>query len=107
MTSKTFSIVTASLGALFALAFSVTVVPPLIKSGDIFDAFAAGFVNAYSTGYALDAKFWAFILSAWILSEMQTRHVRHGWIAIPLCVVPGVATAFAVNLLLRLRSNPQ
>jgi len=107
MTTKIFSIVTAIFGALFALAFSIIVVPPLIESGDIFGAFAAGFVNAYSTGYALDAIFCALILNAWIIYEMRTRPVRFGWIAIPLCIVPGVATAFAVYLLLRLRSNPQ
>lgn len=93
-------------GGGFALAFIAIVVPPLIQSGDIIGAFAAGFVNPYSTGYSLDAIFCAFILITWILYDRTTSDVRHGWVAIPLCLVPGVATAFAVYLLLRLRSNP-
>ena len=106
MNRKFFSALMIVFGGGFALAFAVIVVPPLMASGDIFGAFRAGFVNPYSTGYSLDAIFCALILAAWILYERATTDVRHGWVAIPLCVAPGVATAFAVYLLLRLRSNP-
>lgn len=106
MNRKIFTALMVVFGCGFALAFSAIVIPPLMESGDIIGAFAAGFVNPYSTGYSLDAIFCAFILSAWVLYERTTTNVRHGWIAIPLCFVPGVATAFAIYLLLRLRSNP-
>lgn len=106
MNRSVFTILMYVFGGGFALAFLMIVIPPLLESGDIIGAFAAGFVNPYSTGYSLDAIFCGFILTAWILYERTTANVRHGWIAIPLCVVPGIATAFAVYLLLRLRSNP-
>ena len=38
----------------FALAFGIIVVPPLLASGDVPGAFAAGFVNPFASGYALD-----------------------------------------------------
>lgn len=91
-------------GGLFAVAFAVIVVPPLIESGDIVGAFAAGFVNPYASGYSLDAILCAFILIAWVLYERSAFGIRHGWVAIPLCFVPGVATAFAVYLVLRTRT---
>lgn len=88
-------------GGLFAVAFAVVVVPPLIESGDVVGAFAAGFVNPYASGYSIDAILCAFILIAWVLYERSAIGIRHGWIAIPLCFVPGVATAFAYYLVLR------
>ena len=51
-------IVFESLVLLFAAAFSLVflfvVVPPLLESGDIIGAFAAGFVNPFSAGYSTD-----------------------------------------------------
>jgi hypothetical protein len=89
------------LGAAFTLVFCIIVVPAFLESPDIIGAFAAGFVNPFSTGYSIDAILCAAILIAWIIYEKSALHVRHGWIAVPLCAVPGVATAFAVYLLIR------
>lgn len=89
------------LGAAFTLIFCIIVVPAFLESPDIIGAFAAGFVNPFSTGYSIDAILCAAILIAWIIYEKSALNVRHGWIAVPLCAVPGVATAFAVYLLIR------
>lgn len=106
MTKRVFEGSVLLLGALFAFAFLVIVVPPLIESGDVAGALAAGFVNPYSTGYSLDAILTGLILIAWIVYERQALGVRFGWVAILLCFLPGVATAFAVYLLLRSRTRP-
>ena len=104
MTPKTrFEWIVAGLGAGFAIAFIIIVIPPLIASGDIIGAFAAGFVNPYSSGYSLDTIFCAFILIAWALHE----RLPGGWLVIVLCFVPGVATAFAYYLILRARRLAQ
>lgn len=86
----------------FAAAFSVVVVPPLLESGDILGAFAAGFVNPYASGYALDAIMCWAVLAVWVIYEARTLGVRHGWVALVLGIAPGVATGFAIYLLLRL-----
>ncbi|MEM6557170.1 MAG: DUF2834 domain-containing protein [Pseudomonadota bacterium] len=103
MSTSVFERLVLTLGILFALAFMVIVVPPLVQSGDVFGAFAAGFVNPYSSGYSLDVILCALILFVWILYERTSRGIKHGWIAIPLSFVPGVATGFAVYLVLRSR----
>jgi len=101
MTSRRFNVFIASVGAAFALAFAITVVPPLWKQPDILGAFAAGFVNPYSSGYAMDAICCWLILAAWVLHEARVLGIKHGWIAIVLGIVPGVATGFAFYLILR------
>ncbi|RZL02848.1 MAG: DUF2834 domain-containing protein [Rubrivivax sp.] len=93
------------IAALFTLAFVLVVVPPLAESRDVLGAFAAGFVNPYAAGYALDTICCWCVLTAWVVHEARAHQVRHGWIAVLLGVVPGVATGFAVYLLLRLRQN--
>ena len=103
MTQKLYLSLVAAFGAAFAIAFAVIVIPPLLASGDVAGAFAAGFVNPYATGYSLDAIFCGLILISWVLCERGAMNIRHGWIVIPLCVLPGVATAFAVYLIVRSR----
>ncbi len=103
MSTSVFERLVLTLGILFALAFMIIVVPPLVQSGDVFGAFAAGFVNPYSSGYSLDVILCALILFVWIFYERKSRGIKHGWIAIPLSFVPGVATGFAVYLVLRSR----
>lgn len=103
MTKSGFELLAAVLGAAFALAFCVIVVPPLLESGDVIGAFAAGFVNPYSSGYSLDAIFCAVILFVWVIYERKTLKIRHGWVAIPLSFLPGVATGFAAYLIIRSR----
>ncbi len=103
MSKSTFEFCVLMLGALFAACFCVIVVPPLLASGDVIGAFAAGFVNPYSTGYSIDAIICAFILMVWVIYERKQLGIRHGWIAIPLSFLPGVAVAFAVYLVIRSR----
>lgn len=95
------------LGLGFALAFAVMVMPAVLRDGDIIGAFAAGFVNPYSSGYALDAILCWCVLAVWIIHEKSTLGIRHGWIALVLGVAPGVATGFAFYLLLRSRQRPE
>ena len=103
MSKTVFEVLVIGLGAAFSVAFCFIVVPPLIASGDVFGAFAAGFVNPFSSGYSLDVILCAFILFAWIAYERSALGIKHGWIAIPIAFVPGVATAFALYLVLRMR----
>lgn len=91
------------LGAIFTIAFALIVVPALIESRDVIGAFSAGFVNPFSTGYSLDAIICALILITWVLYERSSLNIRYGWVVIPLSFVPGVATAFAVYLIIRSR----
>lgn len=105
MSTQIYRWILLSLAVGFAIAFSVLVVPPLLNSGDVLGAASAGFVNPYASGYALDAIFCWMVLAAWVLHEARHAGIRHGWIALLLGVVPGVATGFAVYLLLRLRQQ--
>ncbi|WP_218140263.1 DUF2834 domain-containing protein [Solimonas aquatica] len=95
--------VVATIGLAFAAAFVWIVIPPLLQHPDILGAFAAGFVNPYSSGYALDAICCWLVLAAWVAYEAKAEGIRHGWIALVLGLAPGVATGFAFYLLLRMR----
>ena len=110
MPEKVFEATVLALAVLFALAFAIIVVPALLETGDIFGAFAAGFVNPFSTGYSIDVFVCAFILFAWIIHERNALGIKHGWIAMPLTFAPGVATGFGVYLYLpsrQLRRAPE
>ncbi len=104
MSKSLFETLTIALGLAFTVAFFVIVVPPLLVDGDIVGAFAAGFVNPYSSGYSLDVIITALIFVVWVLYERQTLGVRYGWVCIVLCLAPGVATGFALYLVLRSRT---
>jgi hypothetical protein len=93
-------------GGGFAVAFVLIVLPPLLREADVIAAFAAGFVNPYATGYALDAILCWCVLAVWVIYEARSAGVRHGWLALVLGIVPGVATGFAIYLLLRLQQKP-
>ena len=103
MSRSTFENLITALGVGFAVLFAVIVVPPLIDDPDVLGAFGDGFVNPYSTGYSLDVFLCAAILFVWIFHERSHLGIRHGWVAVPLSFVPGVATGFAVYLVLRSR----
>ena len=96
-----YRILYAALAATFAIAFAFMVVPALLESGDIIGAFAAGFVNPFASGYALDAILCWCILAVWVIQEAREQNIRHGWVALLLGVAPGVATGFAIYLLIR------
>lgn len=106
MTRSVFVALLILLGGGFALGFCLIVMPPLLADPDIVGAFAAGFVNPYASGYALDAILCWCVLAVWVIYEARNDGIRHGWVALLLGVAPGVATGFAVYLLLRLRQLP-
>lgn len=103
MSKTTFEYLVIFFGAMFTIAFTLIVMPALIESRDVIGAFAAGFVNPFSTGYSLDAIICAFILITWVLYERSSLNIRYGWVVIPLSFAPGVATAFAAYLIIRSR----
>jgi Protein of unknown function DUF2834 len=103
MSKTIFEATVILLGTAFTIAFGVIVVPALLESGEIVGAFAAGFVNPFASGYSLDTILCAIILMVWVLYERSALGIRHGWIAIPLSLIPGVALAFAVYLVIRSR----
>jgi hypothetical protein len=46
-----------------------------------------------------------FVLASWIVYEKAKHGVKHGWIPLLLGLVPGVATGFALYLLIRMRQG--
>jgi Terpene cyclase DEP1 len=92
--------------AVFTALFAYWCIPPLVAHPDIVGAFAAGFVNPYSSGYSADVLACWVILSAWILYERRTLGIRHGLWCILLGAIPGVAVGFSAYLLLRMRQVP-
>ena len=103
MSKQVYLALVALLGTGFALIFFVVVAPPLLASGDIIGAFAAGFVNPYASGYSFDVFFCYGVLAVWVVYERATRGVRYGWTALLIGIAPGVATGFALYLWLRER----
>lgn len=104
MTRTVFEGLCLIIGLAFAIAFAVIVVPALLETRDILGAFAAGFVNPFSSGYSIDVILCAALLAVWVIYERRTLDLQHGWIAIPLSVVPGVAFGMAYYLILRSRA---
>ena len=105
MSMHAFRISLLVLAAAFTAAFVVICIPPFLENPDIVGAFAGGFVNPYASGYALDIFFTWGILAAWVLYEATVKGIRHGWVALVLGAVPGVAVGFAFYLLLRLKQE--
>lgn len=105
MSEKVFRLLLWALALGFALAFTLLVMPPLLEKPDVVGAFAAGFVNPYASGYALDAISCWLVLAVWVIYEARNLGVRHGWVALLLGIAPGVATGFAIYLLLRLKQT--
>lgn len=103
MNQRAFEASVLILGGAFAVFFFAIVFPPLLKSGDVIGAFAAGFVNPFASGYSTDVIVCALILLVWVIYEREQHGIRHGWVVIPLSFLPGVAVAFAVYLVLRTR----
>lgn len=89
------------LGLSFAVIFTALCVPPLLKDFDIVAGALAGFVNPFSSGYAMDAIMCWNVLAVWVWYEAKTLQIKHGWICLVVGAVPGVATGFALYLLLR------
>lgn len=105
MQTQVFRLSLLVLAAIFTIAFTVICIPPFLENPDIIGAFAGGFVNPYATGYALDVFVTWGVLAAWVLHEAKTKAMRHGWVALVLGLVPGVAVGFAVYLLIRIKQD--
>jgi hypothetical protein len=103
VSTKLFCRLVAAIGGAFTLAFSVVVVPAFVHKPQIVDAFAAGFVNPFAAGYAMDTIACWFVLAVWVVYEAKASGVRHGWVALVLGVVPGVAVGLAAYLLIRFK----
>ena len=103
MTEPLFKTTIIAAAAVFMALFAYWCVPPMVANPDLIGAFAAGFVNPYSSGYAADTLACWVILTAWIAFEARTKGVRHGWIFVALGIIPGVAVGFAGYLILRMR----
>lgn len=103
MSEGLFKLVIIAAAAVFTLLFTIWIIPPLIADPDVIGAFAAGFVNPYSSGYSADVLACWVILAAWIAYEAKTLGIRHGWICALLGIIPGVAVGFALYLLVRLK----
>ena len=101
MSESFFRITVCSAALFFTIFFAVVVVPPLIANPDIWGAFAAGFVNPYSSGYSMDVFVSWVILAAWVAYEAKVYSVRKGWVCLLIGIVPGVAVGFAAYLRLR------
>ncbi len=101
MTEKIYKTLLVILGTTLTLAFVVIVMPSLLEDFDIIAVVMAGFVNPFSSGFALDAIMCWYVLAVWIWYEAATYKIKHGWICLPIAVAPGVATGFALYLLLR------
>ena len=66
------------------------------------------FANPYAAGVSLDIIFTYAVLAAWVVYESQHRRVRHGWVALVLGLLVGVAVGLVVYLLVRHREiGPQ
>ena len=87
----------------FAAYFFITLGPLLIENPDVLAAFKAGYANPYAAGFATDATACWFVLAAWVIYEKFEKGIKHGWIALLIGLVPGVATAFALYLVMRMR----
>jgi hypothetical protein len=105
MNERTFKTTIIAAAAVFTALFAYWCIPPIIADPDIIGAFAAGFVNPYSSGYSADVLACWVILSAWIIYERRAFGVRHGLWCIALGAIPGVAVGFAAYLLLRMRQQ--
>jgi hypothetical protein len=101
MNERQFRAVIIGIAIGFTALFIVVVIPPLIDNPDIVGAFAAGFVNPYSSGYSADVIACWLILAAWVVFEARSKRVKHGWLCLVLGLVPGVAVGFAGYLILR------
>ena len=107
MNERGFAVSILLIAATFCLYFAVVVIPPLIENPDIPGAFAAGFVNPYSSGYSADVFACWGILAAWVFYEARAHSVKKGWVCLVLGIVPGVAVGLAAYLIVRSSEVPR
>lgn len=93
------------IGIGFAAFFFISLGPLLIENPDVLAAFKAGYVNPYSSGFASDAICCWLVLAAWVIYEKFEKGIKYGWVALIIGLVPGVATAFALYLIMRMKQS--
>ena len=103
MNHRAFETAMIVVAVVFTTIFATVVVPALFEDGDIVGAFAAGFVNPYSSGYSSDVIACWFALAIWVIYERNRYAIRHGWVCLLLGVVPGVAVGLPLYIVLRAR----
>lgn len=89
----------------FAIAFCIIALPAALQETNPLRFVTDAYVNPYSSGYATDTLTCWCVLAVWIVHEAKAEGIRHGWVALLLGVVPGVATGFAAYLLIRSRQQ--
>lgn len=105
MSTSIYRILLWALAIGFAAIFVALCVPPFLENPDIIGALMAGFVNPYSSGYSMDVILCWCVLAVWVAHDAAHHGIRHGWLALLLGLVPGVATGFAAYLLMRLHQQ--
>lgn len=103
MRKKNFEQIVLSLAGIFTLAFCYLVIPPLITDFAVISAFSAGFVNPFSSAYAIDAISCWLILAVWVRYEAINFSIKYGWLCLILGVIPGVAAGLGLYLVVRQR----
>ncbi|MEJ7636298.1 DUF2834 domain-containing protein [Aeromicrobium sp.] len=104
MTDRMFRAGLVALAAIFTVLFGAIVVPALVDNGwDVWGGALAGFDNPFAAGYSTDVLVTWAVLALWVTFEALAKGVRHGWIALVLGIVPGVAAGLAAYLLIRMR----
>lgn len=101
MSESLYKIIICFAAFFFSIFFAAVVLPQFMENPDIWGAFAAGFVNPYSSGYSMDVLICWIILATWVAYEAKKYSVRKGWVCLLVGIVPGVAVGFAAYLLLR------
>jgi hypothetical protein len=89
----------------FAAFFFITMGPLFIANPDLVAAVKAGFVNPFSSGFSTDAVCCWVVVAIWVIYEKFELGIKHGWVALLIGLVPGVATGFALYLILRMRQT--
>ena len=89
----------------FTVAFCVIALPTALHETNPLRFVTEAYVNPYAAGYATDTMTCWAVLAVWVCHEARTTNIRHGWVALLLGIVPGVATGFAAYLLIRSRQQ--
>ena len=103
MSASTYERVLIAIAVAFTLFFAFYVFPPVLETGDLVGAFAAGFVNPLAAGFSTDTILCWVVLAVWIVHEGKTRTVPGRWLCLALGLFPGVVVGFAAYLILRER----
>ena len=109
MPETRFDWVLIALGVAFIATIGIVVIPTFLDDGlNLITAVDEAFANPYASGVAIDLLFTYVVLAAWVIYEYQYRDVQHGWIALVLGLVVGVAIGLVFYLLIRHREiGPQ